>query len=259
MAMPTDSALPMALPVHEEERVQEASLHASLGRLQEMHVAVSSSSIVSQSLKGQFVNSTASKLRRLRDTIPHVVTSIQLATSTLEPAEFYAQFAYAATAAGKDIKEFMHMMSDNRAKEIFEQINKSREADGEGIDGWRVTEHEDWLDIKKVPKDEVDSDEDMEGQGNPIKVEGREKVVAAFRAAHPDIEVLLRDLVTVSKLAQVLLLFLNNYRLNYLHRSISTFLQLVQTKRLATRSWELLPQIASLRPPGRFPELLTQP
>lgn len=138
------------------------------------------------------------QLRGLRDTIPRVVTSLQIAEITPDPAELYAQFSYAATTAGKDIKDFMLMMGDTRAKDLFEQINKSREEDREGIGGWRVTEHEDWLDTKVELKGEMFNDEDGKEQGSGFSAGDREKIVEAFKMVHPSIEVALGDVITVS-------------------------------------------------------------
>ena len=114
------------------------------------------------------------------------------------------------------------MMGDNRAKNLFEQINKSREKDGEGIGGWRVTEHENWLDTKVEPKGEMFNDEDVKEQGGGPSAEDREKIVEAFNLVHPGIEVALGDAITVSAGCPGLAAkIVNVCRSNYLHQSTS--------------------------------------
>ena len=189
-----------ALSVSEEENAQEIAIENSLARLQEMHVAVSWS-FATPPFPVHNVNVcqlTASKLRHLRDTIPRVVGSIHAAETTADPAEFYAQFSNAAAGAGKDIQEFMWMMRDERAKEVFDQVKKSRDADGEGIEVWRVTEHEDWLDVKKEVKiEELDNEGDGPEQGAGHQPEDRKMIVESFQAAHPAIEVDHGEIITV--------------------------------------------------------------
>ncbi len=127
------------------------------------------------------------------------MSSIQAAETRADPADFYAQFSNAAAGAGKDIQEFMRMMRDERAKEIFDQVKKSKEADGEGIEVWRVTEHEEWLDVKKeVKAEELNEEGEEPGDGVGNQPENRKKVVGGFRAAHPAIEVDLAEIVTVN-------------------------------------------------------------
>ena len=97
----------------------------------------------------------------------------------------------------------MHMMRDERAKEVFEQVKKSREADGEGIEGWRVTEHEDWLDVKtEVKVEELGSDIEEPEQTVGDQPEDRGKIVESFRVAHPGIEVNLADVIMVGILVR---------------------------------------------------------
>ena len=91
------------------------------------------------------------------------------------------------------------MMRDERAREMFEQVRKSREGDGEKIEGWRVTEHEDWLDVKRELKmEELDGDVDEPLRVDVAQPEDPVKVVESFRTAHPDIEVDLADVTKVS-------------------------------------------------------------
>ena len=92
----------------------------------------------------------------------------------------------------------MRMMRDEHANEVFDQVKRSKGADGEGIEVWRVTEHEDWLDVKKEIKGEdIDTEGDELGQGTDPQPEDRKKVVESFRAAHPAIEVDLAGNITV--------------------------------------------------------------
>ena len=146
------------------------------------------------------------------------------------------------------------MMGNDWAKEVFEQVKKSREADGEAIEGWRVTEHEDWLDVKKEAKDEeMDGAEEMEEHRTEGHTEDRERVVEAFRTAHPEIGVHLGDVVTVSILALVVLLLPNVHRSNCLHLSVSTSSLPIRVERFARKGLALSPQNKGPRSAGRFP------
>ena len=80
------------------------------------------------------------------------------------------------------------MMRDERATEVWEMVRKSREeGGGDGVEVWRVGEHEGWLDVGGVVKGEEEAGEEKETGG--MAEEEREKVVEAFRREHGGWEV----------------------------------------------------------------------
>ena len=109
------------------------------------------------------------------------------------------------------------MMSDEQAKEIFGQVRKSKEADGEGIEGWKVTEHEDWLDVRKeVKAEELASDVEEPQRVDGGRPEDREKIIESFRATHSGVEVDLSDPIMARSVLHDLRLLLTPSRSNYL-------------------------------------------
>ena len=141
-------------------------------------------------------------------------------------------------------------MRDERAKELFEDVRKSREADGEGIEGWRVTEHEDWLDVKKEVKgEELDGDVGEPEQTDGGQPEDRGKIVENFRAAHPGIEIDLADVVTVGSIVPGLRLRLTFSRSNYLHLLTSFFPSLMRMRKgmVTAGKWPASPTQALMK------------
>lgn len=87
------------------------------------------------------------QLCRLRETFSRVMDSVLVNPAT--PDLLHSNFSRAAIGAAQDIKSFTQLMEDGRSTEVIEMANESRAKNGEGIVGWKVTEYEDWLDVKK--------------------------------------------------------------------------------------------------------------
>ncbi|KAL2048668.1 hypothetical protein N7G274_000580 [Stereocaulon virgatum] len=151
-----------------ESELDETSVISSLARLQQMHAS----------------------LRRLRETVPRVMDSVLVDPSS--PEQLYSHFSQAAMGAANDIKEFGHLMDQKKSKEVLEKAKESRAKDAEGITGWIVSAHGDWLDMKK----EEDSDDpEIDGEGKDTAVsamdtnpEDMQAVVEKFKESHPGIE-----------------------------------------------------------------------
>lgn len=64
------------------------------------------------------------------------------------PVTFYSQFFHSATKTAKEIKDFTEMIESDRSQEVFKKAKRSRAENPEGIRGWLVNEHPDWLEVK---------------------------------------------------------------------------------------------------------------
>ena len=69
-------------------------------------------------------------------------------TNQSSPETFYSRFVHVATNTAKDIQEFSNLIKGDRSQEVLKKAKKSRDEHPEGIRGWMVNEHPDWLEIK---------------------------------------------------------------------------------------------------------------
>jgi hypothetical protein len=60
----------------------------------------------------------------------------------------YAAFTKSVNDAQADVTEFTEAMRDQETKEIFAQVQKSRQQDPMGIKTWRHKDHPDWFNTK---------------------------------------------------------------------------------------------------------------
>jgi hypothetical protein len=109
----------------------------------------------------------------------------------LEPALpdlLHTQFKEAATGAAKDIQDFKHLMGHPRNKEVLEKAKESRARDPEKITPWLVTEHEDWLDVKKEDNsddfDMAGNDEETKTPDIDTKTEDIKETLDKFEKSH---------------------------------------------------------------------------
>lgn len=75
-----------------------------------------------------------------------VVHPLLIAQSS--PETLYAQFSHVAMTASNDVQEFAKLVECHQSQEILTKANGSRAENSEGIKGWMVTEHPDWLEMK---------------------------------------------------------------------------------------------------------------
>lgn len=110
----------------------------------------------------------------------------------ISPDLVYSNFSHAALGAGQDIKELKELIEAERSREVFEKAKESREKDPEGITGWRVTEHDGWMNVKKEDDNEglgvEPLDEQVDENTGTGEREDMFKVLATFTEAHPGIE-----------------------------------------------------------------------
>ena len=108
------------------------------------------------------------------------------------PDQLYSHFSQTAIGAAKDIKSFAQLTEDNKSKEALNKANESRANDAEGITAWRVSEHADWLDVKKEDAAEgsqIDTNnEDVDTIAGDLTVEEMLATLEKFKASHTDIE-----------------------------------------------------------------------
>lgn len=120
------------------------------------------------------------------------------------PDQLHSNFAQAANGAAQGIKRFTQMVEDSRTKEVMDKAKESRMKDGESITAWKVTEHEDWLDVKMEDGNDSAEIEEEEGAAEASdgpNIKDVNAVLEKFRSIHVSIEALLDEderTVTVS-------------------------------------------------------------
>lgn len=172
----TTVAAAQVTPAKEEENgCNEAQIESALKRLQEMHV----------------------QLRHLRDAIPRLVDP--MLTRQHSPEDLYTVFATNVTTARSEVKDLANALREESYKEVLMKAQESRTQSDEHIRGWRVTEHEDWLDVQNVdspPKFGLhgNSGSDQDGvQRMTFDSERLPAILEEFRKSNPSIEVSLNE------------------------------------------------------------------
>ena len=105
------------------------------------------------------------------------------------PEELYHGFSSNVIRTQTDVQKFAELARSDRSKEIFKRAAESRAQNREDIRGWRVTEHEDWLDIpgadvlKHVRANGMST---MESNSPPkTSVEDLSAAIEHFKSSHP--------------------------------------------------------------------------
>ncbi|KAL8879811.1 MAG: hypothetical protein Q9198_002649 [Flavoplaca austrocitrina] len=161
-----ESVIPSTEAMTTHEAVwNEARVESSMAQLQEMHA----------------------RLCNLRDTVSRLVDPMLIQQSS--PEELYHGFSSNVTRTQTDVQKFAELARSDRSKEIFKRAAESRAQNSEDIRGWRVTEHEDWLDIPgaDVPKDvRANEMSTMESNSPPrTSVEDLSAALEHFKSSHP--------------------------------------------------------------------------
>ena len=118
----------------------------------------------------------------------------------LAPEQLHIQFTKAAKEAAADIKSFSQLMDDPWSKMALERARESRERNTEDITNWLVTEHGNWLNVKK--KDENQAvDVDVPDKVMPTAAEESKEETKAildkFKGSHPGANVSMDDSSTI--------------------------------------------------------------
>lgn len=61
----------------------------------------------------------------------------------------FNSFVKAVTDAQLDIREFTELMRDDKSKQIFAYVERSRQEDPLGINPWRHKDHPDWFKMER--------------------------------------------------------------------------------------------------------------
>jgi len=108
------------------------------------------------------------------------------------PDQLYYNFSQAALSGGKDIKDFTSLLRDAKFQHVFDLTRDSKAKSIEGIECWKVTEHEDWLNARD---DEVNGSPALDSFNHTNVVTATEGNVDNVRVAlqklkeaHPDVE-----------------------------------------------------------------------
>ncbi|KAL8943989.1 MAG: hypothetical protein Q9216_000698 [Gyalolechia sp. 2 TL-2023] len=172
--MTTVATEPISLE-DEETGWNEEQIELALGRLQEMHI----------------------QLRHLRDAIPRLLDPMLVHQPS--PGDLYAIFASNVTTIRSDVKDFANVFRGGKCQEILAKARESRTQCNEDIRGWRVTEHEDWLDVhhvdspRKFGADEAKGSDPDAVQRIAVSPERLRMLVEAFQTSNPDIDVSLDE------------------------------------------------------------------
>ena len=112
-------------------------------------------------------------------TIPKIVNPLILRQSS--PEALYLDFSRTAMSSVEDITKFTNLLEDSRSQAIFNRAKKVRAENSEGtFTGWMVTEHQDWLDVRKEASPQ-DSAEEKYEDATQINGLNEEDYVAALR------------------------------------------------------------------------------
>ena len=103
------------------------------------------------------------------------------------PEDLYNDFARNVNRTQADVQELTRLVRSERSKEIFERAAESRAQNGGDIRGWRVTEHEDWLD---VPRDvnAVGTTGSNADPSSRTSIEDLRAAIEQFKNDHPGID-----------------------------------------------------------------------
>ena len=101
------------------------------------------------------------------------------------------------------------MVEDSKTREVIEKARERRTENGEGITGWQVAEHEDWLDVKQEGHNE-DINQDAEVVADASESSSGKDMTAAlerFRSTHVGLEASLDEESTNIKVSHRHVLF----------------------------------------------------
>ncbi|KAL8646839.1 MAG: hypothetical protein Q9210_005904 [Variospora velana] len=113
-------------PASMENEWNEAEVQSALARLHDMHI----------------------QLRHLRDAVPRLIEPMLVHQRS--PEDLYTTFATSVITIRSDLKAFSAAYQEDRYQEVLKRAAESRVQNNEDIPAWKVTEHEDWLDVRKV-------------------------------------------------------------------------------------------------------------
>ncbi|KAL8725906.1 MAG: hypothetical protein Q9181_006242 [Wetmoreana brouardii] len=165
--MAADVAMSEA-PTHPETEWSEARIESAMARFHEMHA----------------------QLRHLREAVPRLIDPMLVQQTS--PEDLYSTYATNVTVTRSDVNDFSKLYSEDATRELFRQAEKSRAENSEEIRGWKVTEHDDWLDLSRVEIPLNAGANARVGQyksvDQDVTIEGLHAAMEKFTKAHPDVE-----------------------------------------------------------------------
>ena len=172
------------------------------------------------------------------------------------PELVYADFGKAAHGAARNVREFAALTRDPQSQEVQTRVQQSEEQSRDGIEGWLVSQHPNWLQKPTVtemkPKPEPDESDQT---GKPVG-EGVQEDVEGFTKAHSDVAVKL-DMNNKAIDVSIVLWSIKRQYAESLHRSDSL------GKRNPPSSWagetKRNPTSLSIPSPARRPPSCSPP
>ncbi|KAI4096748.1 MAG: hypothetical protein LQ344_000888 [Seirophora lacunosa] len=162
-------------PAAMENDWNEAELQSALARLHHMHI----------------------QLRHLRDAVPRLIEPMLIQQRS--PEDLYTTFAKSVTTIRSDVNTFTAACREDSYQDILRRAAESRTQNSDDVPAWKVTEHEDWLDVRKVDSP-MDTTPDQTSAVNTGVHQTPTTDLAVFRAAierfkqgNPSIEVILDE------------------------------------------------------------------
>lgn len=115
------------------------------------------------------------------------------------PEDLYTTFAKSVTTIRSDVNTFTAACREDSYQDILRRAAESRTQNSDDVPAWKVTEHEDWLDVRKVDSP-MDTTPDQTSAVNTGVHQTPTTDLAVFRAAierfkqgNPSIEVILDE------------------------------------------------------------------
>ena len=136
----------------------------------------------------------SAQLRNLRQTIPSLMQIMHVEHPS--PEAFYIEISQTAAESFARIQRFTSLVQDSRGQSIFARAIESRTKNEEGVTGWLVTQHPDWLDravedgVKKL---NLAEDQTNDGSRRNFSSEDVTSALDSFRETHPLVEVLVEN------------------------------------------------------------------
>lgn len=111
------------------------------------------------------------------------------------PETLHVDFLHTATEACKDLKDFVKLFESEKTQKLFDEAKASRVENPDGITGWMVTQHEDWLDVQKEKssQDCILSGKKNSSLGNEFNEEITREILDKFKKDHNGIEASFAD------------------------------------------------------------------
>ena len=109
------------------------------------------------------------------------------------PEALYIDISQSAMRSIARIQSFTSLVKDPKSQEVFARANESRTKNEEGIAGWLVTQHPDWLDRAVedgVKEMKIDEDQTNDESHINLSLDEATPVIQRFREEHPHVEVL---------------------------------------------------------------------